>query len=608
MQKIILICALFIMAWTPKAWACFDYSPLGYSESEGIIDSDLLNQNRRYYFELILNTYHITQDVPDTRTPNFPYYETDCTTNHRMDLKYRILSHFQEPELYNRYQQGAKLFNESKYGASFNKADSTQSALEIFQALYQDIPPKPYSWAREASSYMIARAYLVLSQQNWDGYSTPDAVDQTLLNQAETAYKNYLEDYPKGLYAHSAHHIQRKIAYLKGDQEALTKAIKQDIFDDFSKPYDGIEPRYSPAISELRYIETPVLDMQQDHPFVILNMMFKGVSLSNQDLQILKSREGDFKDYPDLFDFTYALGLYQMKRYQDIISFTQDLPTTGSVMKSNIALIRAKAFLKTQNYAAHEDLLKTLIHEHPIDLGLQLQFIALKSQFEKNITAIIQKDAPNLNAELLAKTLEFGFTEADLEQSLLMTDIAPEKQTLLGQHLLRRYILTKQFAKADALLAAYSALKSSHPIDAIHNLSKNAKDPKSLLKLAQWIEDNTDNNNAEKIIYKNYLTDMDLALIKTFCVSCESYPKRYALYYPPIHFYTEAAQILKDTGQKSETEAALLSHIAKCGATHYVMACSWDKDSPKDQSKLAFQRLHKLYKDSEWAKKTPYYY
>jgi hypothetical protein len=64
---------------------------------------------------------------------------------------------------------------------------------------------------------------------------------------------------------------------------------------------------------------------------------------------------------------------------------------------------------------------------------------------------------------------------------------------------------------------------------------------------------------------------------------------------------------------KNEGEAKALHYISRClRGNDFYRRCTWaikENDSLYNgKPKAAFTKLHKVYKDSPWTHKTPYYY
>ena len=83
-------------------------------------------------------------------------------------------------------------------------------------------------WLKEASRYMIARTDLNAAQGSAFGdYGdmSLDKVDAGTLGKADTEFRAYLHDYPKGGYAPSAQGLLRRVAWLAGDHTKLADAF-----------------------------------------------------------------------------------------------------------------------------------------------------------------------------------------------------------------------------------------------------------------------------------------------------------------------------------------------------------------------------------------------
>jgi hypothetical protein len=97
-----------------------------------------------------------------------------------------------------------------------------------FQALAGSKQP----WVREASRYMVGRAWALVAQASGFGtYGEVDheRMDDAALAKAGTALNAYLKTYPNGRYAASAHGLVRRVHWLAGDTDALAAAYGRQI-------------------------------------------------------------------------------------------------------------------------------------------------------------------------------------------------------------------------------------------------------------------------------------------------------------------------------------------------------------------------------------------
>lgn len=97
-----------------------------------------------------------------------------------------------------------------------------------FQALSASKQP----WVREASRYMVGRAWALVAQASGFGtYGEVDheRMDDAALAKAKAALNAYLKAYPEGRYAASAHGLVRRVHWLAGDTDALAAAYAWQI-------------------------------------------------------------------------------------------------------------------------------------------------------------------------------------------------------------------------------------------------------------------------------------------------------------------------------------------------------------------------------------------
>ncbi|RYE13774.1 MAG: hypothetical protein EOP34_08085, partial [Rickettsiales bacterium] len=158
------------------------------------------------------------------------------------DNDYRENSRQYEPKQYFRYIEATEKFNSEDYKSAlniFNEIQEVNSSNKSSDSSSRDA----YSWVMEASLYMIARCKLVISQNNWDGYSDPKSIiDQNILDDAKESYQEYIDKYPNGIYVNSVRNIFRKIWYLAGDSNRLYQEYKNIMLDIF--PNKGDKNRY----------------------------------------------------------------------------------------------------------------------------------------------------------------------------------------------------------------------------------------------------------------------------------------------------------------------------------------------------------------------------
>lgn len=111
-------------------------------------------------------------------------------------------------------------------------ADYLRAAAAFYAGNHDPVPFQTLStskqpWVREASRYMVGRAWALVGQAS--GFGTygeleHERMDKAALAKARSALEAYLKAYPKGRYAASAHGLIRRVHWLAGDTDTLAAA------------------------------------------------------------------------------------------------------------------------------------------------------------------------------------------------------------------------------------------------------------------------------------------------------------------------------------------------------------------------------------------------
>lgn len=111
--------------------------------------------------------------------------------------------------------------------ADYLRATAAFYAGSYDAASFQALSNSKQPWVREASRYMVGRAWALAAQANSFGtYGEVDheRMDGAALAKAKAAFNAYLKAYPTGRYAASAHGLIRRVHWLAGDTDALVAA------------------------------------------------------------------------------------------------------------------------------------------------------------------------------------------------------------------------------------------------------------------------------------------------------------------------------------------------------------------------------------------------
>ena len=563
-------------------------------------DSSEISYGQKTKFNLLLGQYENAA-------------QSQATAN---DADARAASKKQEPENFSLYLKGAEKFNAQAYEDALKIFTELENLhVSIKDKLRTLFGNKNHSWVKEASTYMIARCQLIIAQKNWDGYSEPlKVVDQILLRQADASYQRYLKEYPNGLYANSARNIRRKIFYLSKNRQELNQELRRIILEKFPVSLNSTPHTINTdIITEFENYFNGEIDIAHDSPMLVAYAWLGDQKPKVQEIKMLEAREKDFKAYPGLFRYVYALGLYRLEQYKELLEKTPEDVLTKNVLSLSTQILRSRAFAQLQKSDEALAALKEMHAVSPED-SVELEIAYLKLNSGDGLW-LYTNQSPLKTEKNLRSFAQFGLRDDELEKGLGMKEITGDKRKFLIDELARRYVLTKQFKKLTVLLAKEIGTGIFDPLKPLSKkLAENINNAQALADIGEFLYQHYITPSATYGGYEsnrwsaNALTD----LLK-HCKPCQKFKDRTQNYVPPIQYFRSAAEIIQRSGVKSQAEAKALHYIVKCGRQggEFEERCTWHTTGDKtagDYSRAAFMRLHKTYKESPWKLKTPYYY
>ncbi|MFZ4761372.1 MAG: hypothetical protein ACOYK8_00965 [Alphaproteobacteria bacterium] len=529
----------------------------------------------------------------------------------------------QDAVKFQRYQQGADLFHQGNYDEAHAIFAELSQKLSVKERLLRWFVPPLREWVREASLYMVARTLLVKAQKNWDGYDEPlKNVDQALLQQAEAAYDAYIQQYPHGFFADSARNIKRKIYVLSARPEALNNALKELI----------AQQQTNDALNEFFLHFTGEADVSRDHPFIIARQWLDKHIPTELELKQLEKRQAEFSPYPQLYLYLRSLALYRLQHYQLLVDSTPNtkleqefpvparpeygfealtpLPSPFSLLMG-VEMMRARALLALHQTEKALELLRRMEKMSKQD-AIQLE-ILFALMANNKLQEVYGQDSGVEAPHILQATAQFAVSTPVLEEWLQQpAAIADAKKTHLLVELLRRYILAQQFGAATALLTTHADGGNSglwaEITKPIEELAKSPEQPAALIEVASFVDSHYITPQSSFGGYNaNVFQNSALVELLPRCPACAEFETRKKQYSPPFILYKKALDKLQQQGKKTDLEAAALHHLIMCFKGYRNTSCRWDENFT-NEGKSWFQRLHKIYPNSSWAKKTPYYY
>jgi hypothetical protein len=522
---------------------------------------------------------------------------------HVNDIPHRRASATLEPVAYELYLKGATHFHEYEYSLALELFNQSLSATDTNSM-----------WVREASTYMRARTQLCMSQDDWDGYmQDSDQISHDVVETARESYQNYLTHYPNGLYTESAREIRRRIFYLQGMNDSLDLALKEILIRAVDTAHvDSGKIRISRALmSELYNHLSGHANFGVDHPFVIgLSMLGEG-DPSTDEIELLIARRSEFSKYPGLFEYLYCLGLYRLGQFEKVIEATSVDTSAVSPLAISRLLLRARSYSRLlQEEQSFATLL--VMYKYQRDSYLESE-IAIKAKKLKRLEWLFTKGAPSFSNASQAFIAAFGFANDEIETALKNVDIVNSKRQFLVRELAHRYLLSSRYQDCLHLLAAEHLIEFDSVLQIVKPLVKMPKNVEALANLGEYLFAHRIGPltvwNIDGISY-----EIGYGLVETTrrCGSCFAINSNRDNYLAPIDLFRSVVNISRQTGKRSEAEAKALHYIVFARKPGREYSVSWqdryENRIAHDECKAAFQRLHRLYKDSKWAKATPYYY
>jgi len=512
------------------------------------------------------------------------YFESILLKNYASD----------EDRDFSHYLIAADLFYQARYS----------EAMDHFASLTNS----SNQWIAETAEYLAARDLLIQSQKNWNGYQEPEkAVDKTLTATSQQGFERYLAKYPQGRYAISAQGLLRRINYLTGKQHAYAGQIAGLMYHAArlikQESNDANSQLFMQYFTEWRQHTDSKVDYAQAVPILIAYDIFYSRESAQDLLAKLNNSALAFKDDPTLLLLLKNYLFYRLANYQDIAH--SDLPTSFSrQVDLGLGIIRAKTDIKLGNYASAQKLIHTLLASSEqskswdnlrLDLAqtyiLQSDYITLANKETKIDVPVIYQDAFYQVCDI--KTL------IDIVNNPQSHAAARE---MARNEVFYRYILSGDFKGLYALFQTIDNVGEYSLIEtAARVLATDYKDSKGLLNLAFFM--------LRKMMPPPYDIDNRLKTTAQAAAQCPTiYFKKN--YFAPKEYLNRVVD-LHNGDKKSVTEAKALHYLTECAKPGWNnRACDWGEPSAKKglSSEQAFNRLHKKYPDSKWAKKTPYFY
>ena len=459
-------------------------------------------------------------------------------------------------------------------------------ALETFRTLHT----ASSGWVRETARYLTGRIFMVVSQEEWDGYWYPENIDTAMLGDAERAFDAYLLAYPQGRYAESAKNIKRRLYYLAGDQARLNRALQERLEESLSADSPN---NSAPVIWEvLAHYECPTTPHAS--PFLVAFCLLRGRDIPLSEREKDQNIDGP---YPELSRWISNMRLFDQGRFDEIVEAFPKGKITDSLSSTGNYILLAEALERLERYGEARRIWLDILSLDGRESD-HLPQIALANNYllSGEIEALVAKGSGISDKGLMKEILEHLASDALLER-ILKSEATQEPTREITKHvLLTRYLLQKQYRRFLEFLhygphpGIFLRVKA-----AVRTLASHTDDPKALFNVGYFLH-HRQMRPPESCQYSG--------LVYRF-KSQYGYAFEGDTVEPPFYYYKRGlAQF--DADDHSIVEAKLLHYATYCFRD---TDCHWH-DVPQEENKGQqwFAKIHKKYPGTKWAKRTKYYY
>lgn len=488
-------------------------------------------------------------------------------------------------------------------------------------------------WVREASRYMIGRAWALTAQARGFGdYGDIEfeGMDRAALGKAETALKAYVRDYPRGQYTASAYGLLRRVYWLGQDQDKLLDAYRWQIEQtdaslrnltdiDLAQEIDAKLPEAAYRADKADPLLLAVDDLRRMRS---IDGQSGDDSLTRDALMAQRSR---FARAPELFEYLLAAHAYFVEKSPErALSQLPEVAPIGpmSTVQFSRQALRALALDAKRDAQAREAWLALFPHAQQAYQRETSQLgLALHDQREGAISRLFEPTSPVVDPAFREQLL-MTLASPDLLRARVKDTKASARERAIAAYVL----LYKQLTRgryADFLNDAKAFLPKNAPVSGGRYFKLEQAPPlgdfawggtvegyrcPSLQTVASTLA-KTPSNAAASICLGEFvrLQGYDVFELDRSPESNELGGGASQFPGEPFSRLRIYRNVMADAAATPEDKAYALYRAVNCYAPSGYNDCGGE-DVPKETRKAWFRRLKSEYASSPWAKKLEYYW
>jgi tetratricopeptide (TPR) repeat protein len=434
--------------------------------------------------------------------------------------------------------------------------------------------------------YMQARSYLSQARANWrnDHDYGDKVIDSGDFKLAFSTFEKFIQLYPNHEFSTSARGQLRHIHWVRSEEKEYRVMLESEIVALFAK-FAAAKLFTNNDNKEMMSLLEEYAN-HVDKQYSALTPVFKAF----ESQLIHKNKSVTLSFIERLNRFKEAQRYYLEKQHNKVNELFTSYDKLTSLEKILVAL----------NYEAlgrDKKALELLQTNHMPNYHIALQNHMVNNIISNQGLASLLKSTIALDDEIIYLSLVRVCSIDKLYEVLLEVDNFPQKWKVV-EEVIRRLLTNDDIDSLLKFLALYSDQLPAH-LATIKHAAKLIVVDKDLGQGYLIIARNMQ-YNLRRFSHDYYATNSE---VNESCPLLSHQNNSI----DPYYFYQKALNSF-DEG-KNDFEAKTLHSLVTCfRSLDFDNSCRWSREDNENPSKTWFKKLHKKYKGSYWANKTPYHY